>query len=160
MKVQRLQVAIGRRRLGEPVLNDVLYCAENPAVTTRYLLSCPAGAEEQRSSGLWISTPAGSTAALRSAGGDPMPLDADRFAFRVREPYAPPGSSVRIPGGVLEHQQSLVIECRLPQAGLYLDGSHRTYRVQYGERTTVRLHPNPLLLVRPIERSSALARGL
>ncbi|MCC7382761.1 MAG: NAD(+)/NADH kinase [Deltaproteobacteria bacterium] len=158
--VHRLQVTIGRKKLGEPVLNDVLFCAENPAVTTRYRLTSPQGTEDHRSSGVWVATAAGSTAALRSAGGDPLPLDIDRFAYQVREPYAPPGSTVVLRGGVLHRGQTLTIECRLAEASLYVDGAHRSYPVAFADRVSFGLHSSPILLVRPIERSSQLARGL
>lgn len=160
MIVHRLQVAIGRRKLPEPVLNDVLFCADNPALTTRYRLITPQAEEDQRSSGIWISTAAGSTAALRSAGGDALPLDSDRFAFVVREPYAAPGSVVRIRGGVLERGQVLTVECRLPQAGLYIDGEHRQYTVSFGDRISFRTHAEPLRLVRPAQGTAQLVRGL
>lgn len=147
--VQRLRVHIGRRALREPVLNDVLFCHDNPAVTTRYRLITPDGEEVQRSSGAWIATPAGSTAALRSAGGEAMPLEAKKFAYIIREPYAPPGSSVRLQGGELGESQKLAFESRVDTASVYLDGSHRRYTVPFGTVVTFSLHKQPLLLVRP-----------
>jgi NAD+ kinase len=147
--VQRLQVRIGRRRVPEPVLNDVLFCHDNPAVTTRYKLVTPAGEEHQRSSGAWIATPAGSTAALRSAGGPELGLDERRFAFVIREPYAPPGSSVRIRGGILEPGEVLRFESRVEAASVFLDGSHRRYPVPFGTRVSFSLHEHPLRIVRP-----------
>ncbi|MFO0728583.1 MAG: NAD(+)/NADH kinase [Myxococcota bacterium] len=148
-KVARLAVRIGKRQLPEPVLNDVLFCHENPAQTTRYHLFVPGAEEEQRSSGLWISTPAGSTAALRSAGGEPLPLEAQRFAFRIREPYAPPGSVVRIEGGVLDRGSSLKLRCLLAPGYVYIDGAHRRYPVPFDALLEIRLSRRPLALVRP-----------
>lgn len=146
--VERLQVRIGKRTLPEPVLNDVLFCADNPAVTTRYRLMIPKQEELQRSSGLWIATPAGTTAALRSAGGPPLPLTARAFAYIVREPYAPLGSSVRLEGGVLKRGERLLVECRIAEASIFLDGSHRRYSVPFGETVAFSLHEQPLRLVR------------
>lgn len=147
--IARLAVRIGKRSLVEPVLNDVLFCHENPAQTTRYRLTTPTDEEEQRSSGIWISTPAGSTAALRSAGGQPLPLDARSFAFAVREPYAPPGSVVRIQRGVLPEKAILKLRCLLSPGFVYIDGAHRRYPVPFDEIITFRLSPRPLSLVRP-----------
>jgi NAD+ kinase len=160
MPVHRLQVSIDRKRLPEPVLNDVLFCADNPAVTTRYTLATPVGEESHRSSGIWISTAAGSTAALRSAGGEALSLESDRFAFVVREAYAPPGSEVRIKGGVLERNQSLTVECLIAQASIYIDGSYRRYSVHFGQRVAFRLHQEPLRLVRPVQGRGHVVRGL
>jgi NAD+ kinase len=146
--VQRLQVRVGKRVIPEPVLNDILFCADNPAVTTRYRLISPDGEEVHRSSGVWVSTPAGSTAALRSAGGPTLSLTAKQFAFAVREPYAPPGTGLQMTMGVLEPGERLVIECMTPAASIYLDGHHRRYSVPFGENTTFSLTAKPLKLVR------------
>lgn len=147
--VQRLQLAIGDQRLAEPVLNDVLFCADNPAMMSRYVLIWPDGEEVQRSSGVWISTPAGSTSALASAGGPILPIAARQFAFLVREPYAPPGASVRYRSAVLDADQRLVLECRTLEASVFVDGTHRRHPLSFGERLEVGLHPTPLRLVRP-----------
>ena len=146
--VHRLKARMGRRILGGPVLNDVLFCTDNPAVMCRYRLVWPEGVELQRSSGVWVSTPAGSTSALASAGGPILPLAAKQFAFQVREPYAPPGAAVRYKSAVLQNEE-LTIENRSQQASVFLDGSHRRYSVPFGETLTISLHERPLWLIRP-----------
>lgn len=148
VEVQRLQVAIGARDLPEPVLNDALFCADHPALISKYRLEWPDGAEVQRSSGIWVSTPAGSTSALASAGGPVLPLSSKQFAFLVREPYAPPGQSVRLRSAVMAEEQVLTLECRTVEASVFVDGSHRQYRVPFGETVRFRLHPQPLRLYR------------
>lgn len=148
LTVQRLRVRIGQRVLPEPVLNDVLFCADNPAQMCRYRLIWPDGKELQRSSGVWISTPAGSTSALASAGGPILPLTAKQLAFIVREPYSPPGAAVRVRSAVLVKEERLGIECRMEGASVFLDGSHRRYRVAFGQRVWFRLDSRPLCLVR------------
>lgn len=150
VKIQRLRVRVGARTIAGPVLNDVLFCADNPAVMTRYNLSWPFGSELQRSSGVWIATPAGSTSAISSAGGPTLPLTAKQFAFLVREPYVPPGSAVRLRVAVLDASHTLALECRIDQASVFLDGSHRRYPVPFGETVRLTLHPQPLRLVRPL----------
>jgi NAD+ kinase len=149
LQVARLRLRIGSREIPEPVLNDVLFCHDNPAMTTRYRLLGPEGEELQRSSGVWISAPAGTTAALRSAGGTVLPLTARAFAYVVREPYAPPGSVVRFPGGRLAAGQKLALEVRSSPTSVFLDGSHRRYKVAYGELVSFALHRLSLRLVRP-----------
>lgn len=148
LTVQRLRVQIGRRVLAEPVLNDALFCADNPAVMARYRLEFPGGEELQRSSGIWVSTPAGSTSALASAGGPILPLTSRQFAFIAREAYAPPGSSVRFRSAVLMTGDHLTLECRIMDASVFLDGSHRRYPVPLAERVDFSLHDAPLSLVR------------
>jgi NAD+ kinase len=146
VEVQRLQVAISKKVLPEPVLNDALFCADHPALICKYRLQWPDGSEVQRSSGVWVSTPAGSTSALASAGGPILPLTTRQFAFLVREPYSPPGESVRLRSAVLAEDQALSLECRTAEASVFLDGSHRQYPVAFGETVSFRLHPQPLRL--------------
>lgn len=148
VEVQRLQITLGRRVLPEPVLNDALFCADHPALICKYRLEWPDGAEVQRSSGIWISTPAGSTSALASAGGPILPLTTRQFAFLVREPYAPPGESVRLRSAVLAQDHSLSVECRTVDASVFVDGSHRRYPVPFGEVVKFELHPQALRLFR------------
>lgn len=149
VEVQRLRIRIGERWLEEPVLNDVLFCADNPAMMSRYVLIWPDGEEVQRSSGVWVSTPAGSTSALASAGGPILPITARQFAFLVREPYAPPGASVRYRSAVLASDQRLLVECRTLEASVFVDGTHRQHPLPFGEQLEIGLHPTPLRLVRP-----------
>lgn len=148
--VQRLQVKVGQTVVNEPVLNDLLFCADNPAMMSRYVLFWPDGRESQRSSGIWVSTPAGSTAALNSAGGPILPLTAKQFAFLVREPYSRPGTSVRYRSAVLSEQQSIAVESRTLEASVFVDGTHRRYPIAFGETLQVSLHPQPLRLIRAL----------
>jgi len=71
-------------------INDVLYTSQNPGQCTNYRMSFPKykKSEKQKSSGLWIATPAGSTAGIRSAGGYiEKNLSKKEMQYRVREPY-------------------------------------------------------------------------
>ena len=71
--------------LPEAALNDVLIAHQHPAATSRYLVRLGRISETHRSSGLWVSTPAGSTAGIRSSGGAVLPLRSRRLQFRARE---------------------------------------------------------------------------
>ena len=67
--VNRLKFQIKGSKESVNILNDVLVSHSNPAAMSRYLLKVNQRKEEQRSSGVWISTAAGSTGAICSAGG-------------------------------------------------------------------------------------------
>ncbi|MBX2810190.1 MAG: NAD(+)/NADH kinase [Myxococcales bacterium] len=145
--VQRLQLKVGGHPVHEPVLNDILFCADNPAIMSRYVIHLPEGQEHQRSSGIWISTAAGSTAALASAGGPILPLTAKQYAFVVREPYCPPGKAIRYRNAILDQEQSLKLECRTINASIFIDGTHHCYPVAFGESVEISIHPQPLYLL-------------
>jgi NAD+ kinase len=149
--VSRLEVEIGGKRL-PPALNDVLVAHEQPAATSRYQIRLGRRAEDQRSSGLWVSTPTGSTAGIRSAGGQPMSLGAHRLQFRARELYRAGGRTAVLESGFVEEDQELVVESAMDAGWLFLDGARMATRFPFGARATFRVAAEPLLLFADRER--------
>jgi NAD+ kinase len=131
------------------VLNDVLLTHLVPAATTRYELLVGGHREVHRSSGLWIATPAGSTAAIRSAGGRVLKVEAKRLQYRVRELYREPGRTYRLVGGVLPEGGAIEVTSRMPEGRLYADGARRVRRFPFGSRAVFTLGREPLRLIRP-----------
>jgi NAD+ kinase len=149
--VSRLEVEIEGKRL-PPALNDVLLAHAQPAATSRYQIRLGRRAEDQRSSGLWVSTPTGSTAGIRSAGGRPMSLGAHRLQFRARELYRAGSRVPALESGYVEEDQSLVVESAMDAGWLFLDGSRLATRFPFGARATFRVAGQPLLLFADRER--------
>jgi len=155
-QVSRMEVSIradgGRRVLTRRGLNDALFCHANPAMTTRYSMY-PEGSgrfgnkEFQMSSGVWFSTAVGSTAAIRSAGGFTMPHDNPNIQWLVREPYQPPGKRLQYVHGFLRPEEDVMIESRVKDGRVYVDGSHITESVGMGDRLVVRRSEEPLTLL-------------
>lgn len=152
VRLARLTVALNGLILPYLALNDVLFCHVCAAVTTRYLLSAGGITEEQRSSGLWISTPAGSTAGIRSAGGSVMPLTSRRLQYLVREPYQPRGVRYELLRGIVGPDSQLEIASKMHEGRLYLDGSNVACRVGFGDRLQVRVAHDDLAVF-GVERS-------
>jgi NAD+ kinase len=143
--VARLELRLSGALL-PPALNDVLVAHFCPAATTRYGLQVGPKQESHRSSGLWISTAAGSTAGILSAGGRAMPLRSRRLQYRVRELYREPGRRYSLVGAVLPEDDGIVVESRMPEGRLYLDGSRLCYAFAFGARLHARIAPAPLAL--------------
>ena len=129
------RLADGQRLLG---FND-LYVGARSHVSARYTLRAPAATETQSSSGVLISTGAGSTGWLSSmfnmaaglasftggSAGAPLHLDWEdpRLVFVVREPFASKHSQSSLVAGVVGPGQSLELASLMPSGGvIFSDG--------------------------------------
>ncbi len=129
----------------EPVLNDFLYSNVSPAATTRYKLTLQKKTQEQRSSGVWISTPCGSTAAISAAGGKKMDLRSSEFQFLVRElyDYYPFENNSPLSQGILNSaKEALHIQNLTESAFLACDGLHGTYPLGFGDQISFLKSPD------------------
>lgn len=120
--------------------ND-FFVGQRTHVSARYSLTWRKRTEEQSSSGVLVSTGAGSTGWLSSTqnmaravygllGGQPPPLkplrltwDDPRLAFVVREPFRSRASDVKLTAGLLEAGEALRFESHMPENGvIFSDG--------------------------------------
>lgn len=152
----RLRVQLDGQPVLGPCLNDVLYAHRSPAEMSRFELArldATGAAESEpaavRSSGVWISTATGSTAAIRSAGGKVMPIRSRRLQYLVREPYSPPEAPPAEPtSGFLAPGEALRLTSRMNSAFVWADGPHRRTPVRYGQTVVIDAHPQPLQIYR------------
>lgn len=147
----RLRVDKDGRLLHRRVLNDVLFCHASPAATSRYFLRRVQRGkvveEAHRSSGVWMGPAAGSTAAMRSAGGRVLPLRSRALQWVVREPYRPRGSPLRLARGLVAPGAHLSLVSQMDEARLYVDGPHEMWRCELGEELVVQLSEEPLTVL-------------
>lgn len=144
VRLARLQVAINGAPLDFYALNDLLFCHANPAAMTTYTLRLGDVKEAQKSSGVWFASAAGSTAAIRSAGGRRLPLRSRRLQYLVREPYVADGSPYRLGKGVVAPDAQLELISKTRQGRLYIDGSHRHVPCGLGDVMQVSTAAPPL----------------
>lgn len=144
--------------------ND-FFVGQRTHISARYSLSYQGQTEQQSSSGVLISTGAGSTGWLSSTcnmanavshllvgrGAPELPplqlgWDDPRLAFVVREPFRSRTSGVRLAAGLLDEGEELVLESHMPDNGvIFSDGveadalafnSGAVARVRVAERRT------------------------
>jgi NAD+ kinase len=144
VELARLALRLDGRLLREPALNDVLVAHPVPAATTRYRLTVGGRTEEHRSSGIWISTAAGSTAGIRSAGGRVMPRGSRRLQYLVRELLREPGRRYRLPRGFVAPAARLTVSSKMPEGLLWIDGARTIYPFPFGARLDVDTSAPPL----------------
>jgi NAD+ kinase len=131
VRLQRLRVEVNGRPLEVQAFNDVLFAHRNPAAMTRYRLAVGSRTEDQKSSGIWIATAAGSTAAIRSAGGRRMPLASRRLQYLVREPYGWPRRRSALVRGVVD---GLGVVPYVADTAVWIDGARLRRDLALGDR--------------------------
>lgn len=144
VRLARMQVTLNGTPLDFYALNDLLFCHANPAAMTSYTLRVGAVKEAQKSSGVWFATAAGSTAAIRSAGGRRLPLRSRRLQYLVREPYVADGAPYRLGKGLLAPDAQVELTSKTRQGRLYIDGSHRHVPCGLGDVLQVSTAAPPL----------------
>jgi len=158
----RIRVRIdGEEQLG-PVLNDVLIAHASPAGLSRIDLALIQSsiAEKNlcfrehphriqyRCSGIWISTAAGSSGAIHSAGGVSLRPGSRRIQYLIREPYITHQTKAgsRVNGFVKSHE-ALILVNRMRRGMIWADGIHRCTALSYGQAVCVDRHPQNLRLI-------------
>jgi NAD+ kinase len=146
-----MSVSVGGEVVSDRVLNDVLFCHDCPASTTRYVLTLRGRSEDQVSSGVWVATAAGSTAAIRAAGGRQIQAGSTRLQFAVREPGPCGGAAdYRLPTvthGFVRQGETLEIRSRSTVARIYIDGPHVVFPVGFGDTVSFTGAAAPLNLL-------------
>jgi len=146
--VHRMAVTKNGVLVGHPALNDALFAHQSPVMTTRHFLKPPGArtGEDQKSSGIWVSTPAGSSSAARAAGGILLPLDSRDIQYIVREPYVTVNERYRYTKGVVLAGRKLVVQSRLPRGCIFIDGSAHEEITGFGDEITFSISRTPLML--------------
>lgn len=130
--VRRLKVKLWIGHSHLPLaLNDVLFCNKHPAATSRYRISIQKSlkkdsfeqSEHHVSSGIWVSTAAGSTAAISSYGFGSVPITSSEIFIATREPYRPYGESLVLSKFSLDgKEKSLSFFSQMRQGLVCVDG--------------------------------------
>jgi len=146
----RIRVAVNDVAVPFVVLNDVLIAHQSPAATSRYILHVGDRHEEQKSSGVWVSTAAGSTGAILSAGGHAQDLRDNRLQYVVREPFAVAERArpYALTSGMIG-AEGLRFTARMMKGESFLDGRRAAIRLPYAARVTITPDAPPLHLFLP-----------
>ena len=139
-----MEIRLNSQIYPQPVLNDILICHECPAAMSHYRLILGRIQERQKSSGIWISTAAGSTGAVRSLGGQAQSLGSRQFQYRPRELYWAKNERYRLTGGIFNPQKKLKIISQMKQGRIYIDGAHAS--LEFGTGSVLSVVPSKYLL--------------
>lgn len=145
--LDRLELVVENELLPLKIINDVLISESNPATLSRYHIKFGSFSEFQRSSGIWVTTASGSSAAYQSSGGKPFssPNEAGNreFAFSVREPCA--ADRLKVLSGKLSSGGKLSIISAMSKGSLFMDGDYQRRDLPIGSELEISLSKEPLL---------------
>ena len=145
--LSRLEFSLNGKPSPWLVLNDLLVAASSPAVTSRYVLKLGPRSEEQVSSGVWISTAAGSTAAMLSAGGKGLSVLSLNYQYLVREIFQKKFGVRKLVGRVLKPGQNLELVSYMKEGRVFVDGANLVAPFRLGDRLKVGLARQPLKVI-------------
>src|SRR3989338_8024282 len=144
-KLHRLEAYIGRKKVPELALNEFYVSSKKEYRTARYYLALRGKRERQKSSGIIISTAAGSYAWMKSAGGKQLPLNSDKFEYIVREPYCGRISAkCGLVNSILDKDEKIIVEFELWGGILIADSLSVEHTFKAKEEVAVKMSNKPL----------------
>jgi len=138
-----------------PALNDILVAHPIPAAVSRFRLGFITDAGEEAfnfnvwSSGLWISTATGSSAAMAAAGGIIMDPASSELQYMVREHLLEAGGEHLRGAGhdMVKPGHTLHMRWNSQHGCIYVDGSHVKHNLELGDTVSFSADAPPLWLV-------------
>ena len=147
-KFHRLEAHIGKKRIPDLALNEYYVASEKPYHTARYYLTVRGKKERQKSSGVLVSTAAGSYAWVKSAGGKELPLYSDNFEYIIREPYCgKTAAKCRLFNDILKKDEKIVIEFELGNGIIIADSTATEHKFKSGDKVMIKLSKKPLHII-------------
>lgn len=146
-KIPLMKIAVNGKELPVSAVNDVLFTNISPAATSRYRLKFDGKTEEQKSSGVWVATATGSTAAIYAAGGDKMIPGDKRLQFATREPYQGNFHPYELTHGFVAPGKKITLANLMVHAKIYVDGPTNSFDLEYGDEVACSLSRKTLSVV-------------
>ena len=141
---QRAEVILNNRVLEEKAVNEVYIGVASQFHSSRYKIKFKNKEEEQRSSGIIVSTGTGSEAWFLSAGGKPFHYGNKKLGFIVREPYF--GKRIFVPSllnGEIFERDELNVESTRESGGI-IAINDSVYDFNTGDIVKIRISDKPL----------------
>jgi len=145
---QRIEVKLNDKILDEKAINEVYVGTLSQFHISRYKIKFKEKEEEQRSSGIIVSTGTGSKAWFLSAGGKPFDYSEKKLCFIIREPYF--GKRIFVPtllNGEIFEDEILKIESGREFGGI-IAINENIYDFNNGDKIEIKLSKKPLKVIK------------
>ncbi|EEC50349.1 predicted protein, partial [Phaeodactylum tricornutum CCAP 1055/1] len=132
-----------------PALNDLLIANPSPAAVSRFRLGwMNLNSLNVWSSGMWLSTSTGSTAAMAAAGGQPMPLASEDIQYLIREHMIEGGNvdGHDLDNGMIRTEEKMHVRWNSQKGRIFIDGSHLMHNLELGDEILIDGRAPPLKL--------------
>ncbi|KAL5720399.1 NAD(+) kinase [Ranunculus cassubicifolius] len=143
-ELTRVSIHVNKQPLPQYALNDLLIAHPCPASVSRFSFRITDKVQSSsplvnsRSSGLRICTAAGSTAAMLSSGGFPMPITSHNLQYMIREPILQgETSNSSLMHGLIESGELMRLTWYSQEGVIYIDGSHVFHSIQSGDSVEI-----------------------
>ncbi|MAE43166.1 hypothetical protein CMO93_05320 [Candidatus Woesearchaeota archaeon] len=147
-KLHRLEAFVGDKKISELALNEFYVASAKAYHTARYGFTIKGKRERQKSSGVLVSTAAGSYAWIKSAGGKTLPLYSDKFEYLIREPYCGrTAAKCSLVNGILGKNEEVLIEFEVGKGVIIADSTGKENRFDSEQKVTVKLSKKPLNVI-------------
>ena len=166
-----------------PALNDLLFANPSPAAVSRFRMgwlhsineedkpSTPGGYGSSTrfagvaydverklniwSSGMWVCTSTGASAAMAAAGGQPMDLLSTDLQYLIREHMMENSNedlSRDVNNGMVKEGQKMHLRWNSQKGRIFIDGSHLTHDLELGDEILIDNKAPPLQMFVPEHR--------
>jgi len=148
-----------------PALNDLLIANPSPGAVSRFRLGWLSKIDGESSllpkdsktrfagisydvkhslnvwsSGMWVSTSTGSTAAMAASGGQSMDLSSSDLQFMIREHMMENSNEVighDVDNGFIDCGEEMHLRWNSQSGRIYIDGSHLTHNLELGDEIMI-----------------------
>jgi len=164
-----------------PALNDLLISNPSPAAVSRFRMGFLHECKEDEiprfgaltrfagipydiqhslnvwSSGMWVCTSTGSSAAMAAAGGQPMVLNSTDLQYLIREHMMENSNEDidnNVNNGLVTEGEKMHLRWNSHRGRIFIDGSHLTHNLELGDEIMIDNQAPPLPMFVPHSRLS------
>lgn len=147
-KLPRLEAYINNRKIDSYAVNEFYIGAKKGYHAAKYIIEFGKRKERHKSSGILVTTPAGSNAWASSCFDRRLPMNSKNFQFVVREPYeGKVFKNYKMKHGILKSSQKIKVHSEMLDGVIVADSVGKEFAFRNGSKAVFRMSDNDLNLV-------------
>ena len=147
-RLPRLEAYINSKKIDAPALNEFYIGPKKAYHAAKYIIEFDGARERHKSSGILVTTPAGSNAWASSCFDRRLPPNSKNFQFVVREPYeGKVFKNYRLKQGILKSSQKIRVHSEMLDGVIVADSVGKEFAFRNGSKAVFRMSDNDLNLV-------------